>query len=297
MQTRIARFFALVSAALAYPCLPAPAQDSPALFKLLVTFDYPESSLTIPHGINQRGDVAGEFTDITGAHGFVRYREGTFSPPITHPNDRDGETFTFDLNRKAVVGLFFDLTTFTSHSFVFVHGDFVDLDMPGAVSTQVIGLNWSNDYCGSFDDDSGVTRAFASIAGNLEELEIPGATLTTANAINDLGAITGIYQLGSTNNRGFVRDSSGTFTFPIDYPGATSTTTRGINSDGSVVGSYIDPQAVQHGFLFRPPNSFVSYTYPASTLTSLEGINDHDQICGQYKDADGQRHGFILKLR
>ncbi len=297
MPSSIVRCSAVFAAALLLSNVPVLAQQSPAAFKLLVSFDYPQSSLTIPHGIDQKGDVAGEFGDITGAHGFIRYRDGSFSPPITDPNDQDGETFALDLNRKAVVGFFFDVTTFTSHSFVLVNGNFIGLDLPGAVSTQVIGLNSMNDYCGSFDDVSGVTEAFVSIAGHVEEFAIPGATLTTANAINDQSSVVGIYEVGDTNNHGFIRDSSGDFVFPIDYPGATSTTTRGINSDGWIVGSYLDTQSVQRGFLFQPPNSFVSFTYPDSTLTSLEGINDQAKICGQYKDAAGQRHGFILSAR
>jgi hypothetical protein len=290
-MNRLLAVFAVSVALLRVPLL---AQDSPAGFQLVATFDYPGSSLTIPHGINQRGDVAGEFSDVTGVHGFVRYQYGTFSAPITDPNDPGGESFAFDLNRAAVVGLCVDLTDFSTHSFALVHGGFIDIDVPGSVSTTALGLNLAGDYCGSFDDGSGVMQAFVKIGRTLEEFQVAGAIFTSANAINDLRSTAGVYQLGDGNTYGFVRDSAGNVTF-IDYPGTTATILRGINNSGIVVGGEVDSHLVQHGFVFRPPDKFLSYTYPDSTFTTFEGVNDRNQICGQYKDADGQRHGFILR--
>jgi hypothetical protein len=265
--------------------------------EILVTFDYPGASLTIAHGINQHGDVAGEFDDINGSHAFIRYRNGAFSQPITDPNDNEGETFGTDLNRSALAGYYFDLTNFVFHSFLYAQGAFTSLDIAGAPSTAVLGLNSAGDYSGQVDDASGATQGFVNIAGQLFEFAIAGASFTAANAINDLGSAVGVYELGDANNHGYLRDVSGRFTFPIDYPGATSTILRGINSRGWIVGSYIDAQLVQHGFLFRPPNSYLSYTYRDSILTSIEGINDQGQICGQYKDTFGQRHAFIGRIR
>jgi hypothetical protein len=252
--------------------------------------------MTIPHGINQSGDVVGEFEDINGAHAFIRLNNGKFSPPLTDPNDSVGETFGFDLNESAFVGFYIDLTTFASHSFLFTEQAFTDLDIVGAASTQVSGLNSAGDFCGAVDPGSGVTEAFVNIASQLTEFAIPGASYTAANAINDFDTATGPYQLGDTNNHGFVRYAAGNLTYPIDYPGATSTNPRGINNNGLIVGSYIDTQSVQRAFVFRPPDRFVSCTYPGSTYTTFEDINDWGQICGQYKDADGQRHAFIARI-
>lgn len=292
------RIVPAVAAGLVSVSLCSLAQERPERsFEILATFDYPGSSLTIPQGINQRGDVAGEFTDITGAHAFIRFWNGTFSPPITHPDDSDGETFGADINRSALVGYYFDLTNFIFHSFLFANQTFTSLDIDGATSTTVLGLNSAGDYCGSFDDGSGVMQGFVNMAAQLAEFAIPGASFTSANAINDRGSAAGVYQLGDTNNHGFVRDASENFTYPIDYPGTTSTILRGINGRGWIVGGYIDAQLVQHGFLFRPPNSFLSYTYPDSTFTTFEGINDRGLICGDYKDNEGQRHAFIGRIR
>ncbi len=296
MTSLTSRLPALLISLVVLHYVPALAQQTAPTFQLLVTFDYPGSSLTIPHGINQRGDVAGEFSDISGAHGFVRYHNGTFGPPLTDPNDPAGETFAFDLNRRAVLGIYVDLNTFFTHSFLLVNGSYNDIDLPGTVSTTAIGLNSSSDYCGSFDDGSGAMQAFVNIAGEVTDFVVPGATFTSANAINDRGSVAGVYQLGDANNHGFIRDASGNLTFPIDYPGAANTILRGINGNGWIAGGYVDSALVQHGFVFRPPHGFASYTYPDAIFTTFEGINDHNQICGQYKDAAGRRHGFILQV-
>lgn len=286
----------LVASFISVVCCPAQEQPERSI-QILVSFDYPGALTTIPHGINQDGSVVGEFTDATGIHGFIRFKNGTFSPPITHPDDPAGETFGFDINRSAMVGYYVDLSDLSIHSFLFTDRAFTDLDIAGAASTTVLGLNSAGDYCGSVDGGSGSMQAFVSIAGQLTQFSVAGATFTSANAISDAGWIAGVYQLGDANNHGFIRDSTGNLTYPIEYPGGTSTILRGINSSGWVAGGYIDTQLVQHGMLFRSPNSFFSYTYPGSTFTTFEGTNDRGQICGYFKDKEGQRHGFIGRFR
>jgi len=278
-------------------CSAAPERPERAL-EILATFDYPGASSTTAGGINQRGDVAGEFTDITSAHAYIRFKNGTFSPPLTDPNDSQGQTAGADINGSSLVGYYFDLTNLVFHSFLYTERMFTSLDIAGATSTAVLGLNSAGDYSGQVNDGSGVTQGLINSAGQLTEFAIPGASFTSANAINDFGSVAGVYQLADTGeSHGFVRDVSGNFTYPIDYPGGTSTIPRGINSSGWIVGSYVDTQLVQHGFLFRPPDRFVSYTYPDSTSTTLEGINDRAQTCGQYTDTAGVRHAFIARIR
>ena len=138
------------------------------------------------------------------------------------------------------------------------HCTFFSLDIDGAPSTTVLGLNAAGDYCGAFDDGSGVMQGFVNIDGQLTTFAIPGASFTSANAINERASATGVYQLGDTNNHGFVRDGAGNVAAPIDYPGATSTILRGINKRGWIAGGYIDAQLVQHGFVFHAPNTFLS---------------------------------------
>lgn len=275
------------------------AQDLPdRSFVILATFDYPGTSvLTVPAGIDGSGDVTGVFDDSNGGHAFIRFHDGTFSPPINNPNDGDSITAGTDINGKTLCGYYYDLENAIFHSFLYANHAFTDVDIDGAISTTVIGLNAIGDFSGSFDDGSGVMQAFVEIAGQLTPFAIPGASFTSANAINGRDTVAGVYQLGDSVNHGFLRDASGNLTYPIDYPGAGSTIFRGLNDRGWIVGGQIDAQLVQRGFLFRPPDSFVSYTYPGSIFTTFEGINDRGLVCGDYKDSFGQRHGFIGRIR
>lgn len=273
-------------------------QDQPARsVQILTTFDYPGGSTTIAHGINQHGDVTGEFVGSNGIQAFVRNRNGNFSAPITHPDDMDGETFGIDINRSTLLGYYYDLTNFVFHSFGLTGGTFTSLDIPGAVSTAAIGLNSGGNYCGQVDYGSGVFEGFVITGGQVTTFVPQGATFTAATALNDLDLVAGVYQAGTTSNHGFTRDATGSFTYPVDYPGATSTTLRGINSHGWIVGSYNRADLVVHGFALFPPNTFISYDFPGSIFTTLEAVNDRGQICGQYKDVDGQRHAFIGRIR
>jgi hypothetical protein len=63
-----------------------------------------------------------------------------------------------------------------------------------------------------------------------------------------------------------------------------------------VVGAYYDQNQVEHGLLFRPPNSFISYDYPGAIATEIGGINDRGLLCGSYVDTDGIRHRFLGQL-
>ena len=76
---------------LAVFCLPAFATlaQPQITIQILSTFDYPGTgNSTTPQGINNRGDIAGHFTDSLGANrGFLRLKNGNFSPPIVEPND------------------------------------------------------------------------------------------------------------------------------------------------------------------------------------------------------------------
>lgn len=264
--------------------------------EILVTFDYPGASSTIAFGIDQKGDVTGGFTDSTSSYAYIRYKNGTFSPPLTDPNDSQGQTAGTDFNGSELVGNYYDPTN-GFHSFLYTEGMFTSLDPVGATSTAVNGVNSAGDYSGWVNYGSWVTQGFINSAGQLTEFAIPGASFTSANAISTLGSVAGVYQLTTGAIHGFVRDVSGNLTYPIDYPSGTYTIPRGINSSGWIAGSYVDAQLVQHGFLFRPPDAFISYTYPGSTSTSLEGINDRGQTCGQFIDTAGLQHAFIARLR
>jgi hypothetical protein len=63
------------------------------------------------------------------------------------------------------------------------------------------------------------------------------------------------------------------------------------------VGRFADAAGLTHGFVFIPPDQYVTYDFPGSTFTSLNGINKRGLIVGRYLDpSSGIEHGILLRL-
>src|SRR5438034_11490411 len=73
-----------------FPLMGTFAQQASNAFSIQVitTFDYPRTgNLTLPQKISDKGDIVGEFIDSSGVvGGFVRFSDGSFSPPFVDPD-------------------------------------------------------------------------------------------------------------------------------------------------------------------------------------------------------------------
>ena len=229
--------------------------------------------------------------------GFIRFSDGSFGDPIVDPNDTVGFTEGRGINNSGTVAGDYVISDGTLHSF-FLSGDtFTEYNVPGAVSTSVLGINDPGVFTGAFDPDgSGIFQAFVSVDGTLTPFSVPGAAGTFAYEINNSEELTVGYYIDGVILHGYYRDSSGTLHFPIDPTGSTATVLFGLNDRNWVVGRYASSGAT-HGLFFIPPNQFSTFDYPGSTFTSLNGINDKGIIVGRYVDASGIAHGFLARIR
>ena len=301
MLLRILFIWLTTSFALFPPLLAA--GDKHLSVEILTTFDYPDAhSFTATAEINNLGDVAGFYSDAIGLErGFVRYRNGSFSPPIIPPGTGDF-TGANDINdERTVCGFFFDNANQFIHSYFLSGTTFTQFDIAGANSTTVSTLNNAGAFAGSFDSN-GQTQAFVDIAGEITPFSIPGASLTSVTSINRQTQTIGIYRLGTeTINHGFRRDEFGNLTFPIDFPGSAGpigTILAGFNDSGWIVGSYSGRDTVQHGFILKGTDRLLSYDYPGALYTKFSGINNNELICGWYLDSvTGAVRGLIARLR
>jgi hypothetical protein len=268
--------------------------------EVITTFDYPGTgNSTLPQKINERGDVVGEFIDSNGVtRGFVRFSDGSFSAPIVDPNDTVGFTEGRGINNSRTVCGDYVGSDGNSHGFFLSGGTFTEYDVPGAVSTAVLGINDVADFAGAFDPDgSGILQGFVSLGGTITSFSVPGAISTLAYEINNSKQLTvGYYIDASGVLHGYFRDANGALHFPIDPSGSVATILFGLNNLNWVVGRYADSAGVTHGLFFVPPNQFSTFDYPGSTFTSLNGINDRGIICGRYVDASGIAHGFLARV-
>ncbi len=281
------------------------AGDRPeASIDVFVTFDYPDAITTSPGEIDGNGDVAGSFTDINGLQrGFVRYRNGHFTPSIVPRFGVGSFTGADDVNdARTICGFFSSADDTTFHGYFYSGGWFTQFDIAGATSTFVGGLNDAGEFVGSFSTDSSSSQSYIDLGGAVILFSVPGASFTNATSINEEGEAAGNYRVGTeTTNHGFLRDEAGNLTYPIDVPGALGflgTVVRGVNDRGWVVGGYFDQNSVEHGFLYRGPGKYLFFDYPDSLSTRLSGINNVGLVCGSYVDnVLARRHGFIGRIR
>jgi hypothetical protein len=285
-----------------FPLMGTFAQQAPnsGSIEVITTFDYPGTgNSTLPQKINERGDIVGVFIDSTGVtRAFVRFSDGSFSAPIVDPNDTVGFTEGRGINNSRTVVGDYAHPDGNQSGFFLSGGTFTEYDVPGGVTTNVLGINDPGDFTGTFDPGSGILQAFISVGGTLTSFSVPAAISTLAYEINNSKHLTVGYYIDSSGIlHGYYRDSAGALHFPIDPPGSVGTVLFGVNNRSWVVGRYADSSGVTHGLLFVPPDSFTTFDYPGSTFTSLNGISSQGNICGRYVDASGIAHGFIARVR
>jgi hypothetical protein len=264
--------------------------------EVITTFDYPGTgNSTLPQKINERGDIVGVFVSSGVTRAFVRFSDGSFSPPIVDPNDTVGFTEGRGINNSRTVNGDYVGSDGNLHGFVLSSGTFTDFNFPGALQTTLLSINDAGDFTGDFDDGSGIFQAWFSVGGTITSFSVPGAISTFAYERSPL-LVVGYYLDSSGIPHGYFRDTNGALHFPIDPSGSTATILFGLNNRNWVVGRYGDSSGATHGLFFVPPNNFFTYDFPGSTFTSLNGINAQGIICGRYVDASGT-HGFLARVR
>src|SRR5213592_3782660 len=294
-------FISILAVLFVFPLMGTFAQQAAnsGSIEVIVTFDYPGAgNSTLPQKINERGDVVGVFVDSNGVtRAFVRFSDGSFSDPIVDPNDTVGFTEGRGINNSRTVCGDYASSDGNSHGFFLSGGTFTEYDVPGALSTAVLGINDLADFAGAFDPGSGILQGFVSVGGTMTSFSVPGALQTLAYEINNSNELVVGYYIDSSGIvHGYYRDATGTLHFPIDPSGSVATVLFGLNDRNWVVGRYADSSGVTHGLFFVPPNSFFTFDYPGSTFTSLNGISAQGFICGRYVDASGT-HGFLARVR
>ena len=203
---------------------------------------------------------------------------------------------------------------------------FVTIDAPGAgqssgqgtgcfayTDCSVIINNWGA-ITGYYLDATNVFHGFVrSREGKFKSFQAPGADTTpgnfngtSPNAINDAGAIAGVYYDVANVAHGFLRSPEGEMT-TFDPPGSTATIPVAMNLESAIVGYYLDKAGLFGGFLRRADGTFATWKDPhacntANTPTSpfcggsgAFNINAFGVVAGSYADNSGNYvgHGLI----
>src|SRR2546421_730183 len=139
-------------------------------------FDVPLALDTEPLGINDSGQIVGQYRDSGGVHSFL-FSGGTFTA-INDPS-ATGPTFAYGINDAGqIVGYYTDSGN-KFHGFLYnpTNGSFTTLDDPLATGgTTALGINDKGDIVGSFNNGS---HGFLYRNGAYITLDDPLATNST----------------------------------------------------------------------------------------------------------------------
>jgi probable HAF family extracellular repeat protein len=161
--------------------------------------DLPGATYTQPTGINNLGQVVGEYQDAAGRfHGFL-WQRGRFANVDLPGAAATSATAIND--RGQIVGLRIDDLTAQPpvvRGFLLDKGRSTTIDPSGAPITFAFGLNNRGQIVGFTIADPAVAgfRGFLlakGAGGPAAEIRVPGATSTSVSAINDLGQLVGAY--------------------------------------------------------------------------------------------------------
>ena len=285
----------LVFAAIGAAAHPVDAQTANGLCK---TFQYPGAVATYAFGINNRGDVVGQYAtslepEAERFSGFLRTADGQFSSINADPfytsargiNDagqivgvagyqafvaNNGAPSRFsvgpvtgatDINNAGAIVGYYHINPepgFSTHGFLLSGAGTTTIDFPANPGDRHTWLGGINDDGKAVGWASG--HSFTWLEGQTTRIKDFAGNFTEAAGINNDGKIVGA--AGSP----FVLSGGRYSTFGC--PGL-HTQVNGINDKGQIVGTYYDPNTGQAGGFFTPP---VALLDPVPDLLSEDRV-------------------------
>ena len=182
-----------------------------------------------------------------------------------------------------------------THGFVLSNGVYTTIDVPGAVSTSVNGINANGELAGIYDDGARFSRLFLE-QGRLHHARParldPHASRLPQRARPGRGSRTAMPSNRRVTASSGARASSPRSTCPDDDP-LFGTVAFGINDHGEIVGDYVDAR-------WQPPRLRAEQGRLHDARRARfhvhrgRGNQQPRPDCGLYFDADGNEHGFVL---
>ncbi len=271
------------------------------------SLDVPGAMSTTPTSINDRGQVAGYYTDAaTHEHGFM-YSGGAFNTldvPGAVAYDTQTISTSININASGQIAGFYSDATGVFHGFVYSGGAFTTLDAPGSMDTYVAGINASGHLAGFYTDASKLNHGFVYSGGSFTILDAPGSVSTRLTSINDSGQVAGaLYQAGHGEQgpwgfinypKGFLF-SGGVFTIldPISTPSyydplgiPTYSWASSINASGQVAG-YATYGPTHSSFVYSK-GTFTFLNAPGSDFTTITILSNGEAV-GFYENIINER--------
>jgi probable HAF family extracellular repeat protein len=156
------------------------------------------SSLSI---VNDRNEALGRYVgDDYNVHSFLATPHRIVQLDIP---GYEGETVGVGLNNAGQV-LEIGYDYLGAHSYVYDHGKFAKITIPGASSVSASDINEYGVVTGNWTDNAGSIHGFVWARGLSLSLDFPGASQTTPQLVNDLAQVAGSYMTTSGAAGSFV---------------------------------------------------------------------------------------------
>jgi hypothetical protein len=170
------------------------------------TVDFPGAVATALRGINNLGDLSGTYSVVdlnADEFGFIIPRRGpAISFRLSDPTGT-GIVVGGINDLRQLVGYYTDASSTLVGFLRQPSGQFVSVIVPGAISTQVIGINDCGIVVGTYGDGS-TAHGFYGRPGNLHSFDVPGAIATFSQGINNEGRLVGRYATGDGVPHAFI---------------------------------------------------------------------------------------------
>ena len=245
------------------------------------TFNVPEAGpqegvdtsavFAFPCCLNSIGDVAGYYTDSTGAaHGFIRNENGKITTFDCAQSVK--KIIPASINSAGDITGFYVDTEGVTHGFIRdFDGSFSPFDIPEAGQGSGQGtsphcINALGDIVGNYIDSKGVSHGFTRTksSGDLVILDVPEAGTennqgTYTMCMNSAGDLAGFYIDDNNIQQCFMWKSNSGDMVPLDIPGAGAVPVS-IDLAGRVIGYFIDSEGCSHGFACNAGGKLYPFT-------------------------------------
>jgi probable HAF family extracellular repeat protein len=246
-------------------------------------FQIPGAQMTQVLGINNAGNLSGNYTDKNGiTHGFV-----IVNGKLTNIDGASGNGATsYSLNNLNQVAGSYPANSF-SNGFIYTPSTntYTDIIVPTATAgTVAVSINDSGQVVGYFADNAG-THGFLFNGTTYQTFNMPGVIASFGVYINNKGLIA---VQGLTATGDFVSSLyNGSSFMNLNVPGAgTVSAIHAVNNFNQCVFSWTDGSGNIHGS-FYSKGKFTQLDYPGAFATRADGINDRGVVVGPYNPTNG----------
>jgi probable HAF family extracellular repeat protein len=296
---------ACIVAGLSFGATSSFAQASEHKFEKYEVIDYPGAANTFVSGVNNRGQLVGQFTKVATGPGHAFTGEPGHLVPVDPEGIVGTSAFSvaYTLNSAGVIGGSYSADPTLGrgdHGYLLRHAEVIPVQYPGGLPTEVYGINDANQVIGGYFTADGNVHAFELEDGVFTAEDVPGSIATAPFAINDRGETAGFFAtVAGTPGHGYIREPDGSIQV-FDAPGAPPNSTQLIyvNDRDRMLGTYVDASGALVSFL-RLRDGVDPITPPASLAAALfapQAISDRGELAGFFSDASGAFHGFVARL-